>query len=134
MRSVGSTDHISFDRVGLPGFQFIQDELDYSSHTHHTNADVYDHLEANDLMQASVILASFAYNAASRAEMLPRKPLPASATAPAKPAVRKPAASKPERTPAVPVPAAPPQGGAAAPGAPASSAPTAAPPAASGQR
>jgi carboxypeptidase Q len=115
MRSVGSTDHISFDRVGLPGFQFIQDELDYMNHTHHTNADVYDHLEASDLMQASVILASFAYDAASRAEMLPRKPLPASATAPAKPAA--PPAAKatatapaPDKPPAVPVPAKPPVG------------------------
>ncbi len=127
MRSVGSTDHISFDRVGLPGFQFIQDELDYFGHTHHTDADVYDHLEAGDLMQASVILASFAYDAASRAEMLPRKPLPPSATAPAKaaqpaaaptPPAKAPAATKPEKTPSVPAPATPPQGGAAAPGAP----------------
>lgn len=115
MRSVGSTDHISFDRVGLPGFQFIQDELDYSSHTHHTNADVYDHLEADDLMQASVILASFAYDAAERAGMLPRKPLPESATAPAKPAT-----TSPERIPAVPAPGKPPVkgGGAAEGGAP----------------
>jgi carboxypeptidase Q len=75
-RSVGSTDHVSFERVGLPGFQFIQDELDYSSHTHHTNADVYDHLDGDDLVQASVVLASFLYDAASRPGMLPRKPLP----------------------------------------------------------
>jgi carboxypeptidase Q len=114
MRSVGSTDHISFDRVGLPGFQFIQDELDYSNHTHHTNADVYDHLEANDLMQASVILASFAYDAATRVEMLPRKPLPASATAPAR-HTEAPPTPTPEKTPSVPVPAKPPQGGTAAP-------------------
>jgi carboxypeptidase Q len=85
-RSVGSTDHVSFDRVGLPGFQFIQDELDYMGHTHHTNADVYDHLDADDLVQASVVLASFLYDAASRPGMLPRKPLPASATAAAPPA------------------------------------------------
>ena len=75
-RSVGSTDHVPFDRVGLPGFQFIQDELDYMSHTHHTNADVYDHLDGSDLVQASVVLASFLYDAASRPGMLPRKPLP----------------------------------------------------------
>src|ERR1700674_5298193 len=81
-RSVGGTDHVSFDRVGWPGFQFIQDELDYSSHTHHTNADVYDHLDADDLVQASVVLASFLYDAACRPGMLPRKPLPANAAAP----------------------------------------------------
>jgi hypothetical protein len=75
-RDTGATDHLSFDRVGLPGFQFIQDELDYSRHTHHTDADVYDYLEGNDLMQASVVLASFLYDAASRPGMLPRKPLP----------------------------------------------------------
>jgi carboxypeptidase Q len=75
-RSVGATDHVSFERVGLPGFQFIQDELDYSSHTHHTDADVYDHLDGEDLVQASVVLASFLYDAASRPAMLPRKPLP----------------------------------------------------------
>jgi carboxypeptidase Q len=88
-RSVGATDHISFDRVGLPGFQFIQDELDYMGHTHHTNTDVYDHLDADDLVQASVVLASFLYDAASRPGMLPRKPLPAGATAAADGAVRR---------------------------------------------
>ncbi|HEY6322760.1 MAG TPA: M20/M25/M40 family metallo-hydrolase [Thermoanaerobaculia bacterium] len=88
-RSVGATDHVSFDRVGLPGFQFIQDELDYMGHTHHTNADVYDHLDADDLVQASVVLASFLYDAASRPGMLPRKPLPAGATAAADGAVRR---------------------------------------------
>jgi carboxypeptidase Q len=88
-RSVGGTDHVPFDRVGLPGFQFIQDELDYSSHTHHTDADVYDHLDGDDLVQASVVLASFLYDAASRPGMLPRKPLPASATAAADGAVRR---------------------------------------------
>lgn len=76
LRSVGSTDHVSFDRVGLPAFQFIQDELDYSSHTHHTNADVADHLDANDLIQASVVLASFLYDAANLPGLLPRKPAP----------------------------------------------------------
>jgi carboxypeptidase Q len=73
----GETDHVSFDAVGLPGFQFIQDPLDYETRTHHSNLDVYDHLQASDLMQASAILASFVYGAATRAEMLPRKPLPA---------------------------------------------------------
>ncbi|HEU4401462.1 MAG TPA: M20/M25/M40 family metallo-hydrolase, partial [Candidatus Polarisedimenticolia bacterium] len=74
--NTGGTDHLSFDAVGLPGFQFIQDPLDYESRTHHSNLDVYDHVEAGDLMQASAILASFVYNAATRPEMLPRKPLP----------------------------------------------------------
>ena len=70
------TDHQSFDEVGLPGFQFIQDPLDYGSRTHHSHIDVYDHIETSDLMQAAAILASFVYQAANRAEMLPRKPLP----------------------------------------------------------
>ncbi|HXO42709.1 MAG TPA: hypothetical protein VN999_14750, partial [Thermoanaerobaculia bacterium] len=93
-----------FDRVGLPGFQFIQDELDYMGHTHHTNADVYDHLDADDLVQASVVLASFLYDAASRPGMLPRKPLPASATASAAPPA--PAPARPAG-PARPAPASP---------------------------
>ncbi|HYS04982.1 MAG TPA: M20/M25/M40 family metallo-hydrolase [Candidatus Dormibacteraeota bacterium] len=70
------TDHVSFDAVGLPGFQFIQDPLDYETRTHHSNLDVYDHVQPSDLMQASAILASFAYNAATRPDLLPRKPLP----------------------------------------------------------
>ena len=70
------TDHVSFDGVGLPGFQFIQDPLDYSTRTHHSDLDVYDHVQAGDLMQASAILASFVYNAATRPDMLPRKPQP----------------------------------------------------------
>ncbi|HKQ59802.1 MAG TPA: M20/M25/M40 family metallo-hydrolase [Candidatus Polarisedimenticolaceae bacterium] len=76
LRRTGGTDHQSFDRVGLPGFQFIQDELDYQSRTHHTHMDVYDHLRREDLIQASVVLASVLYDAATRAEPLPRKPLP----------------------------------------------------------
>ena len=56
---------------GLPGFQFIQDPLDYSTRTHHSNIDVYDHVQAGDLMQAAAIVASFVYNAATRPEMLP---------------------------------------------------------------
>ena len=76
IRSTGGTDHLSFDAVGLPGFQFIQDPLDYGSRTHHSELDVYDHAQAGDLMQASAIMASFIYNAAMRADMLPRKPLP----------------------------------------------------------
>ena len=76
IRNTGGTDHQSFDAVGLPGFQFIQDPMDYSTRTHHSNMDVYDHVQAGDLMQASAIMASFVYNTAMRPEMLPRKPLP----------------------------------------------------------
>ncbi len=76
LRRTGGTDHLSFDRVGLPGFQFIQDGLDYSTRTHHTNMDVYDHLQANDMKQASVVMATFLYHAAMREERLPRKPVP----------------------------------------------------------
>jgi hypothetical protein len=76
IRNTGGTDHESFDAVGLPGFQFIQDPLDYGSRTHHSSLDVYDHVQSADLMQASAVLASFVYDAAMRAEKLPRKPLP----------------------------------------------------------
>ena len=76
MRKTGGTDHVPFQRVGLPGFQFIQDRLGYGTRTHHTNLDVYDHLEADDLKQSAVIMASFLYHAAMREEMLPRKPVP----------------------------------------------------------
>jgi Zn-dependent M28 family amino/carboxypeptidase len=76
IRNTGGTDHESFDAVGLPGFQFIQDPLDYGSRTHHSSLDVYDHVQSGDLMQASAVLASFVYNAAMRPEKLPRKPLP----------------------------------------------------------
>jgi carboxypeptidase Q len=76
IRNTGSTDHMAFDAVGLPGFQFIQDPLDYGTRTHHSNMDVYDELQPNDLEQASAVMAWFAYNAASRPEMLPRKPMP----------------------------------------------------------
>ena len=76
LRNTGGTDHLSFDAVGLPGFQFIQDRLDYQTRTHHTNLDTYDHLREDDLKQASVIMASFLYHAATRDEKLPRKPMP----------------------------------------------------------
>lgn len=76
LRKTGQTDHVSFEGVGLPGFQFIQDELDYSARTHHSSMDTYDHLEAQDLMQASVILAAVLYDAAMRPEMMPRKAPP----------------------------------------------------------
>ncbi len=74
--NTGGTDHGSFDAVGLPAFQFIQDPIEYSTRTHHTNMDSYDHLIAEDLQQISVIVASFVYNAAMRDEKLPRKELP----------------------------------------------------------
>lgn len=74
-RNTGSTDHISFDHAGLPGFQFIQDHLDYFSNVHHTDLDTWDHVEPQDLKQAAAIVASFVYNAAMREERMPRKPL-----------------------------------------------------------
>ena len=73
IRNTGGTDHQSFDAVGLPGFQFIQDPLDYGALTHHSNMDVLDHVQPSDLIQASAIVAWFAYSAATRDEMLPRK-------------------------------------------------------------
>jgi Zn-dependent M28 family amino/carboxypeptidase len=76
IRNTGGTDHLSFDAIGLPGFQFIQDGIEYDTRTHHSNMDVYDHLLSGDLMQASVIMASFVYNAAMREEKLPRKEMP----------------------------------------------------------
>jgi hypothetical protein len=76
IRDTGGTDHLSFDAVGLPGFQFIQDPLDYGTRTHHSNVDVYAHAQPADLMQAAAIVAWFVYSSANRAEMLPREPLP----------------------------------------------------------
>ena len=76
IRNTGGTDHLSFDAVGLPGFQFIQDRVEYSTRTHHSNMDGYDRAQAADLIQASIIVASFVYHAANRDELLPRKPLP----------------------------------------------------------
>jgi Zn-dependent M28 family amino/carboxypeptidase len=76
-RNTTGTDHESFDAVGLPGFQFIQDEMDYGSRTHHSNMDVYDRLQEQDVRQMAVIEAVFVYNAATRAEKLPRKDMPA---------------------------------------------------------
>jgi Zn-dependent M28 family amino/carboxypeptidase len=76
VRNTGGTDHQSFDAVGLPGFQFIQDPMDYETRTHHTNMDVYDRIQRADVLQMAAIEASFVYNAATRPEKLPRKPLP----------------------------------------------------------
>jgi hypothetical protein len=76
LRNTGGTDHESFDAVGIPGFQFIQDSLDYGSRTHHSNMDTYERLQAGDLKQAATVEAIFVYNTAMRDQMLPRKPLP----------------------------------------------------------
>jgi hypothetical protein len=76
-RNTGGTDHQSFDRVGLPGFQFIQDEIEYNAITHHTNMDTYERLQPRDNMQMATIVAGFAYLAANRDELLPHKPLAA---------------------------------------------------------
>jgi carboxypeptidase Q len=75
MRNTGGTDHQSFDAVGIPGFQFIQDPIEYETRTHHSNMDVYDRLQPDDLKQISVIVAGFVYDAAMRDQMLPRKPI-----------------------------------------------------------
>jgi carboxypeptidase Q len=76
MRNTGGTDHENFDAVGIPGFQFIQDPLDYDSRAHHSNMDTYERLQPQDLAQAAVVEAIFVYNTAMRDQMLPRKPLP----------------------------------------------------------
>ncbi len=76
LQNTGGTDHLSFDAVGIPGFQFVQDELEYETRTHHSNMDVYDRLQTSDMMKDAVIVASFVYQAANRDQMLPRKPLP----------------------------------------------------------
>ncbi|RCH54499.1 peptidase M28 [Mucilaginibacter hurinus] len=73
INNTASTDHISFDNVGIPGFQFIQDSMDYGTRTHHSNQDTFDKLSEDDLKQAAVIVASFVYHTAQRKEMIPRK-------------------------------------------------------------
>ncbi len=78
MRNTGGTDHLSFDGVGVPGFQFIQDPMDYGTRTHHSNEDVFERIQPGDMMQMSTILAWFVYNAAMRDQMMPRKALPES--------------------------------------------------------
>jgi len=74
--NTGGTDHLSFDRIGLPGFQFIQDQIEYDSRTHHSNQDVFDRIQAEDMKQAATIMAAFVYQTAIRDEKLPRKPMP----------------------------------------------------------
>jgi Zn-dependent M28 family amino/carboxypeptidase len=75
-RRVSGTDHVSFDAIGLPAFQFMQDRLEYNSRTHHSNMDVVDRVQRDDVIQMAVVAATFAYNTAMRDERLPRKPLP----------------------------------------------------------
>lgn len=74
--NTGGTDHLSFDAIGLPGFQFIQDQIEYDSRTHHSNQDVFDRIQGDDLKQAATIMAAFLYHTAMRDEMLPRKKAP----------------------------------------------------------
>jgi carboxypeptidase Q len=74
--NTGGTDHLAFDAVGLPGFQFIQDGVEYDTRTHHSNMDVYDRIQEDDMKQAAIIMASFVYHTAMRDEKLPRKPKP----------------------------------------------------------
>lgn len=76
IRNTGGTDHLSYDAVGLPGFQFIQDPLEYETLTHHSNNDLYDRVQADDLKQMATIVSTFVYEAANREKMFPRKPLP----------------------------------------------------------
>ncbi len=73
--NTGGTDHLSFDRIGLPGFQFIQDEIEYSTRTHHSNQDNYDRIQADDMKQAATIMAAFVYQTAMMDEKIPRKPM-----------------------------------------------------------
>jgi len=75
-RNTGGTDHLSFDAVGLPGFQYIQDPMDYETRTHHSDMDTYDRLHALDLEQGAVLEAIFLYNTSEREAMMPRKPFP----------------------------------------------------------
>jgi carboxypeptidase Q len=75
LSNTGGTDHLSFDAIGLPGFQFIQDEIEYDTRTHHSNMDVFDRIQADDLKQAATIMAAFVYNTAMRDEKLPKKPM-----------------------------------------------------------
>ena len=81
LSNTGGTDHLAFDAVGIPGFQFIQDPIAYSTRTHHSNMDNWDHLVEDDLKQAATVIASFVMHSAMRDGMLPRKPMPAVRTA-----------------------------------------------------
>jgi hypothetical protein len=74
--NTSGTDHLSFDTIGLPGFQFIQDEIEYDTRTHHSNQDVFDRIQGDDMKQAATIMAAFVYQTAMRDQKLPRKPAP----------------------------------------------------------
>ena len=76
LANTGGTDHLSFDRIGLPGFQFIQDEIEYDARTHHSNQDNYDRIQADDMKQASTVMAAFIYQTAMMNEKFPRKAMP----------------------------------------------------------
>ncbi len=75
LSNTGGTDHLSFDAIGLPGFQFIQDEIEYSTRTHHSNQDVFDRIQADDMREAATIMAAFVYQTAMMDEKMPRKPM-----------------------------------------------------------
>lgn len=75
-RNTGGTDHLAFDAAGLPGFQFIQDPVEYETRTHHSNMDVYDRIQKGDLMQTVAVVTSMVYHTSQRPEKLPRKPKP----------------------------------------------------------
>lgn len=108
IQNTGGTDHLSFDGVGLPGFQFIQDPIEYDTRTHHSNMDVWDRIQADDMKQASTIMAAFVYNAAMRDEKFPRKPLPPNAMKPAPPVAVAPQAAPQQPTNSKPSKAAKP--------------------------
>lgn len=74
LSNTGGTDHLAFDAIGLPGFQFIQDTIEYNTRTHHSNMDVFDRIQADDMKQMAVILAAFVYQSAMSDERIPRKP------------------------------------------------------------
>jgi carboxypeptidase Q len=74
--NTGGTDHLAFDAIGLPGFQFIQDEIEYDTRTHHSNQDVFDRIQGDDMKQAATIMAAFIYQTAMRDQKIPRKPAP----------------------------------------------------------
>ena len=80
LANTGGTDHLAFDAIGLPGFQFIQDEIEYDTRTHHSNMDVFDRIQGDDMKQAATIMAAFVYQTAMRDEKLPRKPAPGQRT------------------------------------------------------
>jgi len=76
LSNTGGTDHLSYDRIGLPGFQFIQDEIEYDTRTHHSNQDNYDRIQADDMKQAATVMAAFVYQTAMMDEKMPRKTMP----------------------------------------------------------